>query len=247
MNANFEKALKLGHIEPVMSDENTHFEIEGKKFYQPTESGAKMTIARFHSALDIIRMHEELKLSAEMSKSAWKQVKEIATIIVTSVDELQIRDAALDLLSLEGRIQARMDFGRDIEQVYQLTALYFITEEEDPGYINQDIINRKIQQFKAKPEHYAFFLNMPLTRFLGSSLALDFDTLNYLKEMNIQELLDLKIFHLKSQMIGVSKDTINYTSSRMETLSESAGLLNSLLSITSTSLPDSSATKEKQL
>lgn len=234
MNKFFEDALKSGFIEPVLLSDKTHFEVDGIKYYQPTESGSKMSIARFHSALDIIRMHEELKLSYQQNKGGWDRVKELAGRIATSPDIEDIREAALDIMDIQRRIDSRMQFGKDIEQVYQLAAIYFLSENENPAEINQAHINDKIKSFKARPELYAFFLSLPLSGFLGSSTVSDIATLSFLKEIQLQEILDLKYFLIKSQIYGSQNDTTNFISSRMETLEESLILANSLLSNTTT-------------
>lgn len=234
MNLHFKEALEKGFVEPVLLSDGTQFELDGKKYYQPTESGAKMAIARFHQALDIIRMHEELKMSYKDLKSSWIQVKELAMTIISSRDGSEIQNAALDLLTLQQRVETRIDFGKDIEQIYQITAIYFLIETEDPGALNNEIIDSKIKSFKSKPELYAFFLRLPLSHYLGSSLALDSATLNYLAELKKLELLDLKAYLIKLQMSGRESDTTSYILSQMETLSESAGLIASLSRLTST-------------
>lgn len=238
MNSNFKAALEAGYLQPVIMKDGSHFEIDGDKYYEPTEQGAKMAIFRFHSALDIIRMHEELRLDYHLNKNGWLQVKEKAMQIISSGDIEQIRNAALDLLSLEGRIEARMEFGKDIEQIYQLTAIYFLIETEDPGSINNEIISTKIRKFKAMPELYGFFLGLPLSRLAGSSMASDSATLNYLRELKKLDLLELKRYLITSQINGVENDTTNFISSQMETLSASVLLLDSLSKTTMIPSPE---------
>lgn len=233
-NINFKNALEAGHIEPTMLNNGQQLEIEGRKYYNPADSGSKINISRFHSAMDILRSHEELKLSYDMNLASWEQVKELSMSIMSSSNPDHIKEMAKDLMQLQSRVEARINFGRDIEQVYQITAIWFITEEEDPASVNPSIIARKIKDFKAKPELYSFFLSLPLSSLVDLSLVSNTATLNYLKEMNIQELLELKTYLLKSQIYGVDSDTTRYISSRMETLHESLPLINSLLSNTMT-------------
>lgn len=237
MNSNFKAALEAGYLQPVLLPDGKHFELDGDKYYEPTEQGAKMAIFRFHSALDIIRMHEELRLDYHLNKNGWLQVKDKAMQIISSGDIEQIREAALDLLGLQGRIEARMEFGKDIEQIYQLTAIYFLIESEDPGSINNDIISTKISKFKSYPELYGFFLGLPLSRLAGSSMASDSATLSYLRELKQLDLLELRRYLITSQIRGVENATTNYISSQMETLSASVLLLDSLSRNTTTQSP----------
>lgn len=234
---NFKNALEAGHIEPTMLNNGQQLEIEGRKYYNPAEAGSKINITRFHSAMDILRSHEELKLSYETNLAAWDQVRDLSMKIISSHDHEQIKEMASDLIQLQRRIEARINFGRDIEQVYQITAIWFITEEEDPASINQAIIDRKIKDFKSKPDLYSFFLSLPLSSLVNLSLVSDTVTLSYLKEMNLQELLELKTYLLKSQIYGPDSDMTKYISSRMETLHESLPLINSLLNNTTTPWP----------
>lgn len=233
MNANFEAALKKGYLEPVEQD-GKPFEVNGKIYYQPADSGAKMIISRFHYALDIIRMHEELKLSSELNGTAWARVRELCSNILSATDGQYIKDAAIEIMQIEGRIQSRMEFGKDIEHVYQLAAIYFITDDEDPAVVNAEVIRRKVSEFKSYPELYGFFLSMPLSRFLNSSLALEPVTQAYLKELNVQEILDLNITLLRWRRDGVESGMTSFISSRMETLKESVALINSLSKSTTT-------------
>lgn len=235
MNANFQNALSLGLVEPVMLKDGSHFSIGDTKYYMPAASGAKMAITRFHSALDIIRMHEELKLSYENNSTSWDMVKELATRILSTQDVKTIQDAALDIITVQNRVRARMEFGRDIEQVFRITAIYYLIEEEDPAVIDSAIIESKVNTFKQQPDLYAFFLSLPLNDLLNLSTVSDNVTMNYLKELNLQEILDLKIFLTKSKMYGASNDTISSITSQMETLSASVNLINSLSKNTTTS------------
>ena len=236
MNTNFEKALNDGFLEPVKLTNGDHFEIDGVKYYHPTESGTKMAIARFHHALDILRMHEELKISYEQNKAGWDRVNILATRIMEMTDKDQINDACIEMITTRNRIETRMQFGKDIEQVYQIAAIYLIHENEDPTALNHKIHNDKILSFKGQPDLYAFFLALPLNLSLHLSTALDAITLNYLKELNYQEILDMKHFLLNSKLYGHANEQTKFITSRMETLVESGYLLNSLLKNTTTPL-----------
>lgn len=238
MNKFFKEALEAGYIEPVMKDDE-HFQMDGVLYYQPTESGSKMSISRFHSALDIIRMHEEMKLSYEQNKAAWDRVAALTSLILSSQDSIAIQGHCLDIMDIQRQIQSRMDFGRDIEQVYQITAIYFVTENENPSEINTKTINDKIRSFKSDPELYSFFLAQPLSRLLGSSTVSDVATMSYLKELQLQEILNLRYFLMKLQRDGRELDTINSITSRIETLEESLNLVGSLLSNTTTASQES--------
>lgn len=229
MNANFKKALEGGFLEPVKLTNGKTFEIDGVKYYNPTESGAKMVISRFHHALDILRMHEELKISYEQNKAGWDQVNTLATRIMEMTDKDEINKACIEMITTRNRIDQRMAFGKDIEQVYQIAAIYLIREDEDPTSLSHKINNEKISSFKSQPDLYNFFLSLPLNLSLNLSTALDSITLNYLKELNHQEILELKYFLLNSKLYGHDNEQTKFITSRMETLTESGYLLNSLL------------------
>lgn len=230
MNTVFKEYLDKGYLAPAQFEDEQPMIVEGCQYYQPTESGAKMAVLRFHSALDIIRSNEELQVSTAV----------LDTAIMTGLDTARAglkdpsiaADSLIEIYGILERLKARREFGKDVEQVFQLAALWFITEDEDPTSIAAALMQKKITLFKARPDLYGFFLLMPVSRFVQSSTPSDADTLGYLREINLLSYLTYKSHLMNAVKFGFVNDTISNISSAMETLYQSENFAFCLLNNT---------------
>jgi hypothetical protein len=206
MNPLFKQAVDNGYLKPSMMPDGSAMVIDGKMYYEPTESGAKMAVGRYHVALDIVRMHEELRISFEQLNNFVQQVKQLSRDILSETDLNKIRETAMTIHQASNTTEARIGFGRDTEQVYQIASIWFVSEDENPSFISFTAVNEKARLFMSRPDLYGFFLGLPLSRFLSSSEVSDTGTLSFSQMHMIQELEDKISFLLSMKKQGIENE-----------------------------------------
>lgn len=238
----FKEALENGHVQPVIWPDGNPFVVEGVTYYQATDNGINMAMGRFHSLGDMLRKHDSLKLSDEMLTTAIAAMKDqIRTAMATLGEDPEGSEETIRFaLTTIERMQQRRDFGMDIAQVYDLAAIWFFTQQEDPAVVDPELNRQKIAAWMQHPMLYAFFLSMPLRHFVPSQRLANEDTLSFINKLNLQELLDWKITLLRSAHFGLTPATIHTIGLRVETLLAWTGLTDLLLKSTTATLPDGS-------
>ncbi|RRB06286.1 hypothetical protein [Larkinella rosea] len=238
----FKEALENGQIQPVVWPDGKPFVIDGVTYYQANNSGIDMAMGRFHSLGDLLRKHDSLKLSDEMLTTAIVAMKDqIRTAMARLSEEPEeAEDTIRFALTTIERMQQRREFGMDIAQVYELAAIWFFSEQEDPAVVDSELNRQKIAAWMQHPMLYAFFLSRPLSHFVPSQRLASEDTLSFINKLNLQELLDWKITLLKSPQFGLTPATIRIIELRVETLLAWTGLIDVLLRSTTATSPDGS-------
>ena len=225
--------------------------VDGQTFYQATEQGFNLSMARFHAFSDVIRRHDELKLSDELLKTGLTTLTSLLKRIRSQAqqDTEQVLDAVGEGLVLVDRLEQRRTLGLTVEQVYEIASIWFFTETEDPGAVDSEMNRKKIlmwlQHDQAK-NFLSFFLRSPIGRYVPLASLSEASTLNYLKQVNELEILDWTRTCLLLKTNGENSATINTIESRTETLYGLDGLLSSVLSPTSiSSVPGTGPNSEK--
>ena len=239
MHPEFKKALDAGMLTPAILN-GEHIIVDGQRYYQASESGAKMMMQRFNQINNMLQKHERLKLSDSMLKSAFsalkdmfnKQFEEITVAFKTGTFDQDAFSRLIDLQNeqkkLISRMDERIDVGFDLYQSYETAALWYITEDEDPAYTTAAKLKEKVNAMMQRPELYAFFLRIPLTGFEPLSLLFDSNILNSVYNRIMLEELDLKALSLNASTLGLNNETISFIQSRQEELPISLDLIESL-------------------
>jgi hypothetical protein len=239
----FKEALENGHVQPVVWPDGKPFVVDGVTYYQATDSGINMAMGRFHSLGDMLRKHDSLKLSDEMLTTAIATMKDQLRTSMAKLgeDPQEAEETIRFALTTIERMQQRREFGMDIAQVYDLAAIWFFSQQEDPAVVDSQVNRQKIAAWMQHPMLYAFFLSMPLGHFVPSQRLANEDTLSFINNLSLQELLDWKITLLKSPQFGLTPATIRTIGLRVETLLNLTGLIDVLLRSTTATSPDGSA------
>ena len=239
MTNRFKKALDNNEIMPAVGYDGQPFLLNGKQLYQATEDGFNLSIGRFHAFGDTLRRHDELKLTDGLLETGlialegfFRRCRSQAML-----DAEQVMDAAGEGLILIERIQQRRTLGLSVEQVYEIASIFYFTDDEDPGAVDWTLNRIKIDAWLKDGERgelYRFFLNSPIGNYVPLAGLSDGSMLSYLKEVNVEEVLDWTRTLLQLRTNGTSSEAMNTIELRRETLYELDGLLHDVLASTST-------------
>jgi hypothetical protein len=244
----FKDALEAGHVEKALFPDGKPFVIDDVQYYQATDGGTNMAMGRFHSFGDQLRKHDTLKISDELLTTALSTMRDQLRTAQAqiSLDPEQALDNLRYVLQTVERLQLRREYGLDIAQVYDIASIFWFSEQEDPAVVDSELNRKKINSWLKHPHLYAFFLATPLNRFVPLQQLADPATLRFTENLTLEELLDWKIIHLKSQQFGLTSDTIRTIELRMERLNALAGLNEALSNNTTPTSMRGSETKSEK-
>ncbi len=239
MHAEFKKALESGLVEPAVLNGSPVF-VDGVQYYTATENGAKMMMQRFNQFSTMLQKHERLRLTDSLLRSALSAINDMLDKMFEEISHsfrlgafeqdtfgriIELRNEQKKLVS---SLNERIDIGFDLYQSYEIAALWYITEDEDPAYTTAAKMKEKVNSMMQHPDLYAFFLRIPLTNFEPLSLLFDTNTLNLVYNQLMLEQLDLKGLLLSASTLGLKNETTSFIKSRAEQLPTSLDLIESL-------------------
>lgn len=246
MRKSFSDALESGQIEIARLPDGSPFVVDGVQFYQATDEGFNMAIGRFHAFGDVLRRHDELKLTDELLTTGLDALDGFfrRCRAQAQLDTEQVMDSAGEGLVLIERIRQRRALGLSVEQVFEIASIFYFTAGEEPGAVDWGVNKTKISGWlkaENRAELYRFFLNSPIGSYVPLAGLSDANTLNYLREVNVGEVLDWTRTLLSLRTSGISSEATSGIELRRETLYEYDGLLSELSRNTSTTGPPGNA------
>ncbi|WP_234734804.1 hypothetical protein [Tellurirhabdus bombi] len=248
MHPEFKKSLERGEIEPAILPDGTPFVRDEITYYQATQGGINMYMGRFHSFSDVLRKHDALKISSELMDTAQATKADLLkqALLVMQTNPGQAQDCIREVLTIEDRINQRREFGLDVNQVYEISSIWYFSEEEDPAVIDKKTNKRKIESWMEFPELYGFFLRTLVGSFVPLSALVDKDILEYIQNLNLLEQLDLSRIALQYRTAGLKSGTNLLIASRLETLNAYENLIDLLSRNTTSILTHGSETEPKK-
>ena len=224
MHSHFKEALDAGLLEEAFVHEAVHY-------YCATGGGANLGIKRYAAIGDLMRRHNELRLTDDVLSSSLKLLADLnqqqIKLIATGSDEI---GPALEASAIIRRLQARQLLGIDVQMVYELASLWYMAEEEDPRDYDPDLNRKKVESWVRDPGLYARFSADPLGKFVPLQSLFEGDTQSVLRAMNQEEIWDLTRILLLKGSLGLTPATTTITELRRETLLDYDGLLAAPLS-----------------
>lgn len=157
MHPAFKKALEDGQLEPALGPNGGPFEIDHKQLYLATDSGINMMMGRFYAFSDMLRKHDTLKLTDESLTTGLLQMRDMQrrAMAQMAIDPEQAMDCLRESLTIIERVQERRKLGLDMAQVFDIAAIWYMTEDEDPGTYDPTIGRGKIAEWLKTPELFA--------------------------------------------------------------------------------------------
>ncbi|NID09397.1 hypothetical protein [Fibrivirga algicola] len=227
MHPNFEEALDAGLLEEAFTHEDV-------TYYCATNSGANLGIKRYAAIGDLMRRHDELRLTDDVLTSSFKLMADLnqqqIKLIATGSDDIA---PSLEVNAIIRRLQSRQSLGIDVQMVYELASLWYMSEDEDPLDYDPDINRKKVASWVRDASLYGRFASDPLGKFVPLQQLYEGATQSALRAMNQEEIWDLTRILLLKESLGLMPATTTTIESRRETLYGYDGLLSVPLSPTS--------------
>lgn len=189
-------ALDRGYVEPAMFSENQQLEINGVKYFVFSNDGERLTQSRLYAFSDFLDESNRFVAKKEDLRAALQLIDEVLSEALMTVNT-EPRDCINLITQAKYRAQTtlqRLNIGASIERIWEISAIWFLAEDEDPE-INDPMRNRKkVADFQTRPELTGFFQRWAknvwnaLPRYFDSSLA------NAIRDINLAEILQNQIF-----------------------------------------------------
>lgn len=172
-----------------MSEQNEHFKSETKKekafeskgvaYYHFTDGGTPIYYKRFQAFQDKMSKSHEWKISDAVLTEYTDMVRKFTQTGGNLSDERKLAEIARLTDNLEWRRQQ----SNDVALVYEIAAVWYFDETEDPADYSEDYAKEKIHRWMEDSELFAFFLRTPLNRYIDFSGLSDPGMQTYLKAM----------------------------------------------------------------
>ena len=150
------------------------FEFEGVKYYHFTEGGTSIYFQRFRALQDVMRKHEE-----------WRVSDAVLTEFVDMVERLALQDKTQEVVGLVQKMRWRRQQSNDLLLMYDIASIWYFDESEDPAVWDAGYSKVKIERWRKSGELYAFFLRTPLNRYIDFSQLSSDGMQNYLLELHL--------------------------------------------------------------
>lgn len=233
MHPQLKFALDRGYVEPAMMPDNTQLKVNGVKYYVFSNNGEKFTQSRLYAFSDFIEEHNRFVARKEDLQTAMHFINEVLTeaLMVVNTEPKECMDLILQAKYRAQTTGQRLELGASIERIWEISAIWFLAEDEDPEINDPTRNKKKVADFQTRPELTGFFQRW--AKNVWNALPRSFDNylLNAIRDLNLSEILQNQIF-TQSQSGGftrISSELRNSLKSQTETWVNVNNTLDSLL------------------
>ncbi|MFC0183372.1 hypothetical protein ACFFJX_12715 [Pseudarcicella hirudinis] len=235
----------MGNLEIVQDEFGQPFIHQGKKYYQFKNGGEKLTQSRLFAFQDVMEesnrfvvKKEELLNSLNILAGFFQRI-----IVNSSNPEQIINLATQGGFKIEG-LKGRINIGVAAEMVLDVSAIWFITEAEDPETNDVSINKEKVDSWRPYPELTDFFLRLAGVVWNAFPTLLDTSFLSSIVDLNLAEMLQTKLMLAMPEYYGISAEQAISLKLRMEILKQRNDLCDYLHTI-STNLSELRSSEEQ--
>ena len=192
----FTFALENGYIEPALLPNGEQLEINGIKYFVYSNGGERFTQSRLYAFSDFLEEHNRFVARKEDLQTNMQFIQEVLSEALLTVQTEP--KACIDLIT-QARFRAqhteqRLMMGASIERVFEISAIWFIQEGEDPE-INDSVRNRKkVKDFQTRPDLIDFFSRWAKNVWNALPKSLDDSLLNAIRDINLSEIIQNQMF-----------------------------------------------------
>lgn len=219
MNSIFKELFDEGRIDPIPV-----FECDGRKAYQFSNEGAGMSQKRFEEFGDVMQAYSAFMLDPE-DVDTYLEIIENNTRRAM-MDYKHDAESAVKLLEenqrLTTELKIRREYGVPLNRSYDFMSFIVIEEDENPLYYDVAYNKQKIARWKKHLdiEKKIPFLKVQLPIFPSTSKLLESDSLNFMRNLNLQSGASLRIVAKQLNLDGQGEEIVQSINSRVATLSE---------------------------
>lgn len=245
VHPNFKKHLELGNLELVKDEFEQPFIHQGKRYYQFKNGGEKLTQSRLFAFQDVMEesnrfvvKKEELLSSINILAGFFQRI-----IVNSGSPDQVVALATQGGYKVEG-LKSRINIGLAVEMVLDVSAIWFITEQEDPEINDVSINKQKVESWRSFPELTDFFLRLAGVVWNAFPTLLDTSFLSSIVDLNLSEMLQTRLMLAMPEYYGISIEQATSLKLRMEILKQQNELCDYLRTI-STNLSELKGSEEQ--
>jgi hypothetical protein len=193
-------ALERGYVEPVLMPDGTQMEINGTKYFVFSNSGEKLTQSRLYAFSDFLDESNRFIAKKEDLETAMSFIEETLAeaLMVVNTEPRECLDLITQARYRAQSTKQRIQMGASIERIWEISAIWFLSEHEDPE-INDPIINRKkVADFQTRPELTGFFQRWAKNVWNALPKYLEGFSLNAMRDLNLGDIIQNQIFTLSN-------------------------------------------------
>lgn len=196
MHPQLKFALERGYVEPALMPDNTQLEVNGMKYYVFSNNGEKLTQSRLYAFSDFIEEHNRFVARKEDLQIAMDFIEETLSEAIMTINTEP--KECLNLLS-QAKFRAqttrqRLQLGASIERIWEISAIWFLAEDEDPEINDPTRNKKKVTDFQTRPELTGFFQRWAKNVWNALPMSFDNSLLNAIRDINLSEILQNQIF-----------------------------------------------------
>jgi hypothetical protein len=220
MHPKLKYALEAGYVEPALMTDGSQLVIEDVKYYVFANNGEKLTQSRLYAFSDFLEEFNRFVAKKEDIQTGMDFIEEILTeaLMVVSTEPKECINLITQAKFRAQSLKQRVNLGASVERIWEISAIWFLAEDEDPE-INDPVRNKKkVLDFQTRLELIGFFQRWVKNVWNALPRYLDMSLLNAIREINMSEILQNQIFILSTngEFSRISKELKDSLSSQME-------------------------------
>lgn len=196
MHPQLKFALERGYVEPALMPDNTQLEIEGMKYYVFSNNGEKLTQSRLYAFSDFIEEHNRFVARKEDLQTAMHFINEVLTeaLMVVNTEPKECINLIMQAKYRSQTTGQRLELGASIERIWEISAIWFLAEDEDPEINDPTRNKKKVTDFQTRPELTGFFQRWAKNVWNALPSYIDDSLPNAIRNINLGEILQNRIF-----------------------------------------------------
>jgi len=218
MNSIFKELYDSGRI-----DQTPVFECGGKKGYQFATNGVQMSQGRFDEYASTMRSYEAFRLDvADVDLSLELLESQFNKIVTYQNDPKSIQKLAIDGVGIVKELNQRREYSLPLGRLYAQLSFVIVEEDENPMIYDTHYNKDKIERWQndLTMEKKILLLPILLPIFPDLSKLFQEDSLNFIRNLNAKNAMQLRILLQESFGNGQKSEIQQLITSRMETLSK---------------------------
>lgn len=201
MHPQLQFALDRGYVEPVKiateaNPEGEPMIINGHTYYVYTNNGEKLTQSRLYAFSDFIEESNRFVAKREDLETGMNLIDETLTeaLMVVNTEPKECINLITQAKYRAQTLKQRLAIGASVERILEISAIYFLRDDDDPEINDQSLNRKKVADFQTKPEMIGFFHRWAKNVWNTLPALSDNSLLNAIRDLNLSEILQNQIF-----------------------------------------------------
>lgn len=166
------------------------------KYYHFANKGEKLTQSRLYAFSDFIEEHNRFVAKKEDLQTAMTLIVEVLSEarLVVNTEPKECADLISQAIFRAQTTHQRLNLGASIERIWEISAIWFLAEDENPEINDPTKNKKKVADFQTRPELTGFFQSWAKNVWNALPRSLDNSLLNAIRDINLSEILQNQIF-----------------------------------------------------